>query len=322
MLKLETRTDLVALEGNRVIESSNLEYKASSAVENTEGKKTEISKDVSAMANAGGGQIVYGMTEKDHLPAGLDEGLDPKRFNSLWFEQVIQQNIRQPIEGLVITPIALDNGNNAFVLTIPAAQARAPHQARDGRYYRRRNFRNDIMEDYEVREAMQRTTTPKLFVQAEFLDTGSPTAARLQAHEDGIYSKPITVGFVVTNEANRPAEYAVLVVLLDTHLVVLDLDRSNFVWLGHEADLARQTYLQKLSTNLGLPRSPPLFRESPHRVGELSFQISHFQPGQLRFFSLVCDIRTSGYALRRAWKISQLAHSLVLEHVKDELLTK
>ena len=30
------------------------------------------------MANAEGGQFVYGMTEHNHQPAGLDAGMNPK----------------------------------------------------------------------------------------------------------------------------------------------------------------------------------------------------------------------------------------------------
>jgi predicted HTH transcriptional regulator len=44
-------------------------------------KKLEMARDVSAFANADGGQIVYGMKEnKDHEPEGLDVGLDPREY--------------------------------------------------------------------------------------------------------------------------------------------------------------------------------------------------------------------------------------------------
>jgi predicted HTH transcriptional regulator len=81
-----------------VVESTTLEYKASPAVDKS--NKEEIAKDISAMANAEGGQIVYGMTEANNLPAGLDAGVDPKPYDGLWFEQVIQQNVTPKIEGL------------------------------------------------------------------------------------------------------------------------------------------------------------------------------------------------------------------------------
>ena len=80
MLKLQTRAELEALHSGLIKESLTLEYKASGAVGKTDSKKEEIAKDASAFANAAGGQIVYGMTEQDNLPTGLDSGLDPKEF--------------------------------------------------------------------------------------------------------------------------------------------------------------------------------------------------------------------------------------------------
>jgi hypothetical protein len=152
MLKLETRAELDALRAGRMKVSLTLEYKASGAVDKDQKKKEEMAKDALAFANAAGGQIIYGMQEKDNLPQGLDAGIDPVQFPGIWFEQVIQQNVSPQIEDLRIHEVTLDDGTShvAVVVSIPAAQSRAPHQAKDGRYYRRHNFRNQIMEDYEV----------------------------------------------------------------------------------------------------------------------------------------------------------------------------
>ena len=105
------------------------------------------------------------MTEANHLPNGLDSGIDRTRYDGLWFEQVIQQNIRPQIENRKILQMPMANGNVAVVVTIPAALSRTPHQVKDGRYYRRINFRNDVMEDYEVREAMRRKVQPIPFAE-------------------------------------------------------------------------------------------------------------------------------------------------------------
>jgi hypothetical protein len=79
MLTLEKRSQLEALHTGNVKESLTLEYKASPAIDKRDDiKKLEMARDVSAFANADGGQIVYGMTESDHEPTGLDEGVDEK----------------------------------------------------------------------------------------------------------------------------------------------------------------------------------------------------------------------------------------------------
>jgi hypothetical protein len=48
-------------------------------------KRDELCKDASALANSAGGQIVYGIEEKDHKPVRVDEGTQITRE---WIEQV------------------------------------------------------------------------------------------------------------------------------------------------------------------------------------------------------------------------------------------
>jgi predicted HTH transcriptional regulator len=80
-----------------------------------------MARDVSAFANGDGGQIVYGMTEnKDHEPAGLDNGFDPKVYPEIWFEQALQQHITPAIRGLKIRHVPLGEGFVAVVIDIPA----------------------------------------------------------------------------------------------------------------------------------------------------------------------------------------------------------
>ena len=94
MLSLKTEAELNALHENNVRENLHLEYKASGAVDKKDDKKKlEMARDISAFANSDGGQIVYGMTETDNDPVGLDEGLDPKTYPEIWFEQIVQQHV-------------------------------------------------------------------------------------------------------------------------------------------------------------------------------------------------------------------------------------
>ena len=62
MLDLDSLAKLQSLHTNGVPESLHLEYKASQAIQNSDARN-EVSKDISAMANADGGQLIYGMTE-------------------------------------------------------------------------------------------------------------------------------------------------------------------------------------------------------------------------------------------------------------------
>ncbi len=64
--------DILSLIKDKVQESLTLDYKKSDALARTEGKKTELSKDVSAFANSTGGVILYGMEEDKHYPIKID----------------------------------------------------------------------------------------------------------------------------------------------------------------------------------------------------------------------------------------------------------
>jgi hypothetical protein len=146
-------------------ESTTLEYKAADALGKSDGKKKEITKDVSAMANADGGIIIYGVTEQDkYLPGELDP-IDRTQFSKEWLEQVIN-NIRPRINGLTIHPIDIDTEPNDVVYVAEIPKSTTAHQAKDYRYYKRFNFQAVPMEDYEVKDVMNRAITPD--AQVEF----------------------------------------------------------------------------------------------------------------------------------------------------------
>lgn len=293
MLRLEKVEDLDALFKNRIVESSTLEYKASAAVDQK--RKDEIAKDISALANAEGGQIVYGMAEQNHERAGLDEGVNPVPFDGLWFEQIIQQNISPKIEGLKILLVPLSNGNNAVVVNVP--QSNTVHQVKTGLYYRRRNFRNDIMADYEIREAMNRSRIPNLDVLPVF--PRSIHAAQTIVHSAGNdRSDAIDLDFLVHNRSDQPAEYAVMFVAVDLDVQVVGI--RNF---SHDLGIETTQHqtLRKFAVNLGFPSSPPLFKENPESGGSLTISLP--EPRQSRSYALTTEIRTPGFSQVKSWTL-------------------
>jgi|SRR5438094_6934071 len=158
--------DILALIESGTQESNALDYKACDALRATSDHsidrvKAEVSKDVSGIANAAGGLLVYGIKEAHHVPVELSEGVDPRQTTREWLEQVIQSNIKPTPQGVFIKPVLLTTqrpGRVAYVVEVPMS----PNgwQASDKRYYRRRNFRNEPLEDYEIRELMHRAIRP------------------------------------------------------------------------------------------------------------------------------------------------------------------
>ena len=73
MEKILTLDKISSLIDEKVEENLHLDYKAAAALGKTDGKKNEISKDVSSFANSDGGILIYGIKEYDekgmnHLP--------------------------------------------------------------------------------------------------------------------------------------------------------------------------------------------------------------------------------------------------------------
>jgi hypothetical protein len=267
MLSLKTEEQLKALHAGGVRESLHLEYKASGAIDKKDDKKKlEMARDVSAFANADGGQIVYGMAETDHDPAGLDQGLDPKIYPEIWFEQVIQQHVTPTIAGLKPYHVPLLSGQVAVVIDVPATKG-DPHQT-DGRYYRRHNFNRLIMEHYEVRDGFRRTTTPDLFVTLSFLE-GARQVVRFPGSDDE--STPFNLIVHIENRSPQPAFHAVVDIGIDTDFGIVS--PGGFKPFPSDERVER-TPLNWLRCSLSSPPGQPIFKEYPTLVTENIIMLS------------------------------------------------
>jgi len=166
MIELRSITDLQNLISNQVEENLHLDYKAADALMKTDGKKKEISKDVSAFANSDGGIIIYGIKEfsdpaKRHLPEHIDP-IDRINISKEWLEQVINSNISPRLDSLKILPISINTSSNEVVYVVDIPKSNTAHQAADLRYYKRNNFESVPMYDFEVRDIMNRNKSPKI----------------------------------------------------------------------------------------------------------------------------------------------------------------
>jgi len=173
---------------DEVQESLTLDYKAADSLDKSDGKKKEITKDVSAMANSAGGIIIYGIAEyqdpiKRHLPEKI-EPIDQTHFSKEWLEQIMN-TIRPRVDGVVITPVPITTASNHVVYVVEIPQSTTAHQATDWRYYKRFNFQSVPMEDYEIRDVMGRRQHPKIELDFEVEIT-------TQEYTEGFYRKPVS----------------------------------------------------------------------------------------------------------------------------------
>ena len=109
-MPITTEQDLLNLVAAGTQENLSLEFKRCDALQNTDVKKDELSKDVSAFANSAGGELIYGIIEDINLPTAIDVGFDAMGpIKREWIEQVISSRIQPRIQGIVIRPIVLTN---------------------------------------------------------------------------------------------------------------------------------------------------------------------------------------------------------------------
>lgn len=151
------RSKLQSLIDDGIEERQDLEYKAAAALQKTDEKKREISKDVSAMANASGGTIIYGVAESQQhksVPATLD-AVRRSDCSADWLSQVINGTIEPRITGVRICTVELDDSESvAYVVEIPLSDT--AHQASTLKYHRRWGTECLEMRDHEIRDVMNR----------------------------------------------------------------------------------------------------------------------------------------------------------------------
>jgi hypothetical protein len=165
--------DILALIDNGAEESINLDFKAAGSLENTESKKNELAKDISAFANSDGGVIIYGITEKEHKAQSLSF-INGNTTTKEWIEQIINSRIQQKIQGIIIHPIRFGNDINQTIYVVKIPQSsNAPHYTSDRKFYRRYNFQSVPMEEYEIRALYARVVKTNLEIEELHITTGS-----------------------------------------------------------------------------------------------------------------------------------------------------
>jgi hypothetical protein len=157
--------DIQMLINTKAEESLTLEFKSAGSLENKDSKKKELAKDVSSFANSAGGIIIYGLEEVDHVATNFSF-VDGNAIEKEWIENVINSNISRKIPDLRIFPIRVDGDlmKTIYVVKIPESYS-APHMVlNDNRFYKRKNFKCEPMDEYEVRALYYRSKYPRLEV--------------------------------------------------------------------------------------------------------------------------------------------------------------
>lgn len=148
---------------NAVQESPTLEFKRGAKLGTQNDQTSTLVKQVTGMANAGGGTIVYGVAEGDVQGVQCAVGLSPvtdAKLNANWVASVVHGRTAPPLRNFSVTQVAVQDG---FVLVIEVERGLTAHQSLfDQKYYQRGAKSTDAMLDHQIRDVMGRRTTPKL----------------------------------------------------------------------------------------------------------------------------------------------------------------
>ncbi len=261
--------DLNTLVSAQTPESLSLEFKASAALEKSDKKRAELSKDISGMANAAGGVMLFGIVEHQHTHHAdrLDDGSDPTEIPPEWIEQVANSNIHPKIEGLAVTMVPLSsqvNSRVAYVLLVP--QSHTAHMASDHRYYKRTGKTVQPMEDYEVRDVMARGSTPIL----QLAVSSSPVSGTRLTLEVQLY---------IENETIIPVEWCVVQVIVPQSLSVISDGGAN---ASEQTTSSLGQPVTVLRFQYGGPNWMPIWqgvRVDPRRPNAPPLRMSALTPG-------------------------------------------
>jgi len=130
-----TEADLAALIENAVPEGRRIEYK-SELPGMSERDRHHFLFAVSSFANAGGGDLIYGMAADAGIPIKLCglSGIDPDA-TILRLDQMARSGIEPRVPGLHCRAVQLHGNRWAIVVRIPQSWA-LPHLVRNGEWYR------------------------------------------------------------------------------------------------------------------------------------------------------------------------------------------
>jgi len=181
-------------------ESLTLEFKGKDTIDKNQ--TNDIAKIVCALANADGGQVIFGVKEgKGGRAECLEEGWDPEERKADWLESVILPNVTPKVDFEVVRVKRRASGKELYVVNIsPSSTA---HQAKDGVFYKRRNFRCDPMNYQEIEEVRNRRARPSVDVE---IDTDSE-GLDVFAHVSASSTNTIRIFFKVWNRSSVKVDY-------------------------------------------------------------------------------------------------------------------
>jgi hypothetical protein len=318
MLDLTTKADLQRLVDEGLEESLVLDYKASPALTRDGKGPDELCKDVTALANSAGGQLVYGV-EEDKVtkkPSRVDEGVADPKITREWIEQILNSRVQPRMNGVRTTRIDMETGNFGYVISVPQTQT-GPHQAPDGKYYKRFDLQSVPMRDYEIKDVMRRSSVPDLSVTLSFAQGSRQTLSFPTADK----SQPFPLIVQIENRSPQPAFHVVIDIGIDIDLAVMH--HGDFIPFQSD-EMVERTTLKWIRWDMASPPGSPIFKEYPRLVSNnaITLVAPHSVLANHEILDLTVRVVTPGFTKQENWSIRPYASQLTLFGPDSEFTAK
>lgn len=307
-LALKSLADLQNLVDQGIEESLYLDYKASAALSRQSEAISELCKDVTALANSAGGQIVYGIEEDKARgkPKRLDEGVSDPKITREWIVQILNSRVQPRIDGLRVEriPLSDDDASFAYVITVQPTHT-GPHQAPDKKYYRRFELHSEPMNDYEIRDVQNRSAAPSLVV--------TPTITKLTRSLEYEGLALFRLHFEIENLSRQPAYYTLVTIGVSPDIE--PRDPAAFQRFGTEtSDDGHRLHL--LRVQLGIPDFFPFFQGAKFNITPNGGPRFSVQSPQINSrFMLRIKVQTPGFDSVTDWEIRKQADNMSLKEL-------
>ena len=306
MLELKTKADLQRLVDEGLEESLTLDYKASPSLSRDGRTPMALQRRVRPRQSAGG-QLIYGIEEDKAAgkPSKVDEGVTDPKITKEWIEQILNSKVEPRMDGVRIERIDMQTGKFGYVISVQQSQI-GPHQAPDGKYYKRFNFQSAPMYDYEIKDIMRRSTTPNLEIELSL-----PTNNIFHVEFPPLLelSKTFFLGVKVINKSPTPAMHVIVEVYVDAAMTVpfppVEFKQRGGVTNPHPFTIFRWTPSR--------PPGVPVFEGADHEshFAQIPLQL----PSALLGSSIIrfdTDVRSPGFTSHERWAIRSAGAVLTL----------
>lgn len=213
-----TNETLLEMKDREIPEDRTLDYKREIAMDTpsapSRAAKLSFVSDVTAMANAAGGTILYGAAEGVgdqrgrivDLP-GMDIEVDGLKLS---LAQALRDSVQERLDGVEMHAVRVPNGNHCLLVRVPASSL-APHmittQTSGPRFYQRGTVNNEPMDVRQIKEVAMRThgaaerVGERLRERANYL---TRHLDRIPLVDGGRRPDAISVHFMPLTETTRP----------------------------------------------------------------------------------------------------------------------